>query len=505
MGGIIRDEERMQRENHRRDELRRERNRRFRQSTFAAAARDHFMDESYERPRSRWVSVLDEPGTLMVSMLGSDTSAARLFERNKLTVSAPNKRALRGLLVDRYEGSLHDECTKIWCPISGMYLPSRQVAAAHIVPQILHKTPHLVRRVFGIRTNDVDGFLMHYRNGLLMTRELKDAFDAGYFILVQTTYFGAGHTPEFRVHVMRESILDNTAIEGSAYRPKLTFRELDGRVLNFPVGCARRPSTRCLFFRMIWSILMAKADGELSLERQVRAVSNDWPAKYQLKYLVEPLITPLWETTLKLKIPKFIADCLFERGQVLTEAETALTTLDLMHCLDTDVRKSRRTTQGKDSDESDDSESEEGGEYYYDGEFYTEEEWYAGGEYHLKGGYCGGDGEHPKDAEEDSDSDSAQPVIYTPPPTAASSVASKESSKTAAEAVPDSSSDSSSGESESKVKVEYDSELQATSKKRPEDESEDEREDGSECDDSDSEDDHEDEPEDELEDGSDDE
>jgi hypothetical protein len=313
---------------------------------FIEGAIDHWLDEYFETLRPQFPCALDQIDGLLFHMLGTNTRASRLLDKDKLTVDSPET-LFRGLLINCYDGTMDDHSTRLWCPILGMYLPRKQMASAHIVPKVLNSKPYLVRKVIGIRADSVDGFLVRFRNGLMMSAELKGAWDAGHFIIVQDKDFLTGQAPEFRIHVMRDSVLYKTAIEGSSCRPTLTFRELHGRVLNFPVGCTRRPSTRCLFFRMIWAILQARAGGEFDWNRQIASLKNDWPLRYHLKYLVGHIIDPLWRTSIHSKLPDFIATSLFSRDEKLTDAEAALAVIDLLHSLEQDLQNIKPADEGE--------------------------------------------------------------------------------------------------------------------------------------------------------------
>jgi hypothetical protein len=160
--------------------------------------------------------------------------------------------------------------------------------------------------------------------------------------------FGIGEVPEFRVHVIRESVLDKNAFSIHG-QPPLKFRDLDGKHLKFPDGCNKRPSRRCLFFRMIISILMAKADGETDWKAQIIALAERKQWMSPGKYLASSIITQLWSAALQTEIPPFIEEGLFDGDISKTEARARM--VELLATLDADALKRK----GEISDDEDDS------------------------------------------------------------------------------------------------------------------------------------------------------
>jgi hypothetical protein len=318
-------------------------------STLIESSRHHLIDEELEhRAQNPGVSnFLEESITTLLEH--TMHRAKDSFKKNKINVEGTHV-PFRDILIDRYSGTKEVEGIRLWCPILGRFLAPSNVTAAHIVPRLFHKKPALIQKIFSINTDHIEGFLMSGRNGLMMAGTLEKKFDLGWFIIVPTEAFGVGEIPEFRVHVLRKRVLDLAAFTFDDGKT-LLFRDLHGKHLKFPDDCSRRPGRRCLFFRMICSILMAKAEGEQDWKSQIISLaenSKQWMSPG--RYLVSSIITRLWHMVLQTEIPAFIAEGLFDGELSTMEARSRV--MDLMATLDTDAL--RRKGEIPDEDDSGD-------------------------------------------------------------------------------------------------------------------------------------------------------
>lgn len=161
----------------------------------------------------------------------------------------------RSQLLNDY-ASLDETGDWAWCPILHKYLPHRNVTASHIFP---HKHGQAAMdAIFGqIRPSE----LFSSRNGLIISDQIEEHFDAGVITIVPdlpdrpslATLFGwmDSKVRDFKVRIIDTewAKLDRGITDPSG----LKWRELDNRKLQFLNS--QRPAARYLYFHYCLQVL----------------------------------------------------------------------------------------------------------------------------------------------------------------------------------------------------------------------------------------------------------
>jgi HNH endonuclease len=143
----------------------------------------------------------------------------------------------------------------IWDPIIGDWFPAEHCNAAHIFPY--RHGQEVMTTLFG---PEVEGELFSPRNGLLLHDLIENRLDAGLFVIVpdindirdagEVLYWSEATLKAWKIKILdwKWPKLDN-----NIDRPGLTWRQLDGRKLQF--RNAFRPRARFLYFNYCVQVL----------------------------------------------------------------------------------------------------------------------------------------------------------------------------------------------------------------------------------------------------------
>lgn len=148
----------------------------------------------------------------------------------------------------------------LWCPVSGDYLPSTSVRAAHIAPKRLGPSTLSYLTGTTVDTTTLIG------NGMLLATPFENALDQGHIILIPT---GRTESP-----IELKLVLINEEMRNMRYSQGKNWSDVDGQILQFKNSA--RPQKRFLYLRYAMTILYAiryKVPGYERLQ------SNFWPSR----------------------------------------------------------------------------------------------------------------------------------------------------------------------------------------------------------------------------------
>ncbi|KAL4886714.1 hypothetical protein BJY04DRAFT_213469 [Aspergillus karnatakaensis] len=252
--------------------------------------------------------------------------------------------------VEDYYGAAHpgnsadDPNHSTWCHVLGMYLPSKEVKAAHLVPKGLshEETSYLFGSDHVSRYNPL--------LGITLSSSVESRLDKGQIIIVPMP--GELTAPSrWRVLVLDESELKNGARKIFLNNGKakiVRFEDIDGKELTFLTD--NRPARRYLYFRFIISYLAAKKAGSRLVDSKVDA-TKFWPTMG--RYLRKSTLVTLARCVSGCDLPPSLVDGKTFDSDVADEIKAGD---DAGMTLALDLRGALTRTLGKAEEESADEE-----------------------------------------------------------------------------------------------------------------------------------------------------
>jgi hypothetical protein len=206
-----------------------------------------------------------------------------------------------------------------WCCILHMWIEPDKVRAAHIVPRST-KDSHLALL---FRTSDSESFLMNSRNGILMHKNLEEAFDAGMFIIAPNGKHDDQDREEYECRIIRDDFLPEKggtkrqvrARVGVLNQARIWLHDIHHKVVQFPPECDLRPAKRCLFHHSLVSILLAKSHQlkgwQDAMSEFVLKPGNVWASPGD--YLNHSVLEAAWECLHNEELPEALKDITFRK------------------------------------------------------------------------------------------------------------------------------------------------------------------------------------------------
>ncbi|KAI9369358.1 hypothetical protein BJX61DRAFT_536488 [Aspergillus egyptiacus] len=216
----------------------------------------------------------EQPDDGLLERAYASTMVARV-----MAASAKQKKAkafdqtqFRKDVVQYYNARDPDGETSTWCHVLGMFLPSAEVKAAHLVPKSLSGDE--ISFLFGAG----EAVLSDCRNGITLAATLERRLDEGTIAIVPSP--GAITVPTRWMCVLldetkaKETVWAGPYTPGGPKRTIVRLEDIDKKELRF-LG-DHRPARRYLFFRFVISYLHAKASGNTVVSEKVNR-KDFWP------------------------------------------------------------------------------------------------------------------------------------------------------------------------------------------------------------------------------------
>lgn len=193
----------------------------------------------------------------------SDTNAYYVGQRSKADQHAFRDTAIHLLGFGRQEDKRRSGVPTyklVWCPISGKFLPSDFITAAHIIPY--STSQQVLTSLFGAEDSDarLDN-IWNTGNCLPMVSTFEKALDKAWFVIVPAPGDFEDETVSPRYQLRLNDLQVKKATVAMHDGTVLTWGALDGRILQWPTDA--RPRARFLYVRFAFSYFYAKQEAWL--------------------------------------------------------------------------------------------------------------------------------------------------------------------------------------------------------------------------------------------------